>query len=112
MLMNSSVSYKQVNYTQKWCRVSLNKTGFWSNGNVERAPRCSATQQLGGAYFLVIEHEDLRGSGECDAGISRRGALSDVDAHRLQQRGQEKRIVLCGGIRSCRQNLKHAKTQK
>ena len=52
-------------------------------------------------YLIVIEHEYLCGScyGELDVGRS--DTIAYVDAHGLEQRGEEKRKVLsgrrCGG---------------
>lgn len=50
------------------------------------------------SYLLVIEHENLGGSGQSETRVSSRSALADVDAHGLQQRGQEEREVFRGRV--------------
>ena len=47
-------------------------------------------------YLLGVEHEQLRGGGDAEVRVRRGRALPDVDAHRLQQGGQEE-VEVGGG---------------
>ena len=57
------------------------------------------------AYLLVVEHKNLRGRSKGQRGVRRGRTLANINAHRLQQRRQEKGEVFRGRVCRSHQHL-------